>query len=305
MEKRCVLVTGITGRSGRRFLERLNEAYEQDAGFPFSFKAVVRVSSDMGPIMASEMPIETICGDLKDPAFVRRALDGVDILFHISGIRLSLMLIEKAVEAGVKRLICVHTTGIYSKYKRAGSDYLIIEESIGKLLEDKDVPLTILRPTMIFGSLDDKNISVFIKMVDKLRVFPVVNGARYALQPVHQRDLADAFYRVLTNPSATNNKNYDLSGAYPIDLIDILKEIETGLNKRILFVPVPFFLVYFAAWALYCLTFKMYDFREKVQRLVEPRAYDHADAARDFGYAPSDFKENLQNEVKAYMQLRQ
>ena len=42
---------------------------------------------------------------------------------------------------------------------------------------------------MIYGSLDDQNMSVFIKMVDKLKIFPVINGGKYSLQPVHQEDL--------------------------------------------------------------------------------------------------------------------
>ncbi|NLP21318.1 MAG: hypothetical protein GX368_00615 [Erysipelotrichaceae bacterium] len=47
---------------------------------------------------------------------------------------------------------------------------------------------------MIYGSLDDQNMSVFIKIVDKLKIFPIVNGRKYALQPVHQEDLGKAYY---------------------------------------------------------------------------------------------------------------
>lgn len=42
--------------------------------------------------------------------------------------------------------------------------------------------------------------------------------------------------------------------------------------------------------------------REKVQRLCEPRVYDHDDATRDFGYNPRMFRIGIVDEVKEYLQ---
>lgn len=44
------------------------------------------------------------------------------------------------------------------------------------------------------------------------------------------------------------------------------------------------------------------DYREKVQRLCEPRVYDHDDATRDFGYNPRMFRIGIVDEVKEYLQ---
>ena len=104
---------------------------------------------------------------------------------------------------------------------------------------------------------------------------------------------------MLANPETTRGNNYDLSGAYPIDLIDLLRILADELGKHTRFVTVPFFLAYAGAWALYLLTFAKLDLREKVQRLVEPRAYTHAAASRDFGYAPMDLETGLRQEVRA------
>ena len=167
------------------------------------------------------------------------------------------------------------------------------------MLEGTGIALTILRPTMIYGGPDDGNIAVFIRMTDRLPLFPVVSGGRFALQPVHRQDLGRAYYDVLANPETTRGNNYDLSGAYPIDLIDLLRILADELGKHTRFVTVPFFLAYAGAWALYLLTFAKLDLREKVQRLVEPRAYTHAAASRDFGYAPMDLETGLRQEVRA------
>ena len=161
--------------------------------------------------------------------------------------------------------------------------------------------MTILRPTMIYGDLSDKNISKFIAMVDKLRLFPVVDHAKYELQPVHAKDLGDAYYAVLTNPVTTANKEYNLSGGVPIKLIDMLKIISRCLNRKNTFISVPFGFAYFIAFLLWVFTIGGIDYREKVQRLVEPIAFRHDDAKRDFGYTPMPFQIGVKEEVEMYL----
>ena len=160
--------------------------------------------------------------------------------------------------------------------------------------------MTILRPTMIYGDLADKNISVFIRMVDKLRIFPTVNGARYDLQPVWCKDLGYAFYEVMTKWQVTRNKEYILSGGAPIQLREIFLEIAKQLGVKNTFISCPFWFASFGAWCIYLATLGKIDFREKVQRLVEPRAYGHEAAAKDFGYAPAPFAIGIREEIEMY-----
>lgn len=294
-----LLVTGLTGKTGRCFLRRLEEE-----GYSEPIRAVVRPTSDVSCLETSPLKIERISGDLTDFEFLCRATKGVDTVLHIANIRYSLGLVRAAIDQGVSRLILVHTTGIYSKFKRASAEYLQIEQELEQLTANQPVSVTILRPTMIYGGVDDGNIAVFLRMVDKLRLFPVVGGGHFALQPVHREDLAQAYYDVLTHPAQTDGKIYDLSGAYPIDLIDILSEMSRLLGKKTRFVSVPFGLAYFGAVCLYGVSFGRVDIREKVQRLVEPRAYPHDKAAADFGYAPMDFKEGLAREVEEYLRCK-
>ena len=271
-----VLVTGLTGKTGRCFLAELCRRGLQGS----DYRALVRETSDTRAIEQSGLALEVCRGDLDREADLARALQGMDTVLHIAGIQKSVPLVRQARKAGVKWLILVHTTGIYSKYKRAGEEYRQAEREIAAILEGTGIALTILRPTMIYGGPDDGNIAVFIRMTDRLPLFPVVSGGRFALQPVHRQDLGRAYYDVLANPETTRGNNYDLSGAYPIDLIDLLRILADELGKHTRFVTVPFFLAYAGAWALYLLTFAKLDLREKVQRLVEPRAYTHAAASR-------------------------
>lgn len=292
-----LFVTGMTGKTGRCFLRVL-----QREGFAAvdiaSCRALCRANSDTGEITACGLPIELADGDLDDVASLKAAMQGMDTVLHIAGIQKSENVVEAALAVGVRWLILVHTTGIYSRYKAAGEGYRQIEQRIAERLEGTGVAMTILRPTMIYGGVDDKNISVFIRMVNRLRVFPTVSGGKFALQPVHREDLGEAYYAVLRHADVTKNRNYDLSGAYPMDLIDILKVFSDELQKKTRFISIPFFFAYAGAWGVYLLSLTKIDLREKVQRLVEPRAYGHEAATRDFGYAPQDLEQGLRREVR-------
>ena len=306
MEKTLV-ITGLSGRkSGGAFLRLLAGHREEIASrFPGGVRALLRQSSDPSQIRALLPEAELRAGDWDDPAFLDGALSGADTLLHIAGITLSLRLTEAAARCGLRRLILVHTTGIYSKYKSAGEEYRKIDRQVEEICRQFHIVLTILRPTMIYGNLEDRNISVFIKMVDKFPLMPVVRGARFALQPVYYGDLADAYLAVLLHEAKTAGKNYDLSGAEPIQLRELLSELGRQLGKKkVRFLSCPYPLAYGGAVCAYGLSLGKLDLREKVQRLCEPRAYPHDAAARDFGYDPLPFAEGVRAEVREYLKQK-
>jgi len=297
MAKR-VFVTGITGKSGLYLLDEIVKANDDN----FSFTFLVR-NKEKADKITKNYPKAKIClGSFDDAALLKNEFQngGQDILIHIAGIQSSLKLIKPAIEGGVKWLILVHTTGIYSKYKAAGETYRQIEAEIDRMLQGTDVVKTILRPTMIYGNLHDENVAVFMKMVYKLRLFPVVDHAKYELQPVWCGDLGKAYYQVLTHPETTKNKEYNLSGGRPILLLDMFKVMASKLGVKNRFISVPFWVAYSGSWALYILSLGRVDFREKVQRLVEPRVYSHELATQDFGYTPVTFEEGIDGEIEEF-----
>lgn len=293
-----VLITGLTGRSGKHFGDLLVRGGHCEA------IALVRSADKFQRMYPNQQVLSCVEGDTQNEEALEQIIRNhqIETIFHISGIKQTPGILNAALRAGtVRRLVLVHTTGIYSKFKAASGEYLQIEADMEQKLRGRGVAVTILRPTMIYGSLDDHNISVFLRMVDKLRVFPLVKSGRYELQPVNQADLGRAYYQVLTNPETTANRNYNLSGNDVIYLRDMLALMSELLGKKTLFVPVPYWVAYSGAWALYLLSFTKVDLREKVQRLVEPRAYSNADARRDFGYDPMPFREGLAGEVRLYL----
>lgn len=285
-----LFITGLNGRTGKYFLEELNNNVHD-----YNLYASVRRNVNF------PNNVKKVNVDLDNFDEVLHATKNMDVIFHIAGIKKSINVVKAAIKNNVNWVILVHTTGIYSKYKSASKEYIEIEEEIKKVTLDKEIKITIIRPTMIFGSLDDNNMCVFIKMIDKLKLFPIVNGAKYFLQPIHQKDLGKAYFQLLMNEEKTKGKNYDLSGEKPIELIEILNIIAYNLNRKPIFFSIPFFIAYSGALILYYLTFSKIDIREKVQRLVEPRAYSHKEASIDFGFNPNSFDFWIKDEVKNYI----
>ncbi|WP_226681931.1 NAD-dependent epimerase/dehydratase family protein [Sutcliffiella horikoshii] len=292
-----LLVTGITGHSGRYFLQELiRNKYEGP------IRCIVRENSDTTLIDNSGLNIEKVVGDLENQEFLNEVMSGVTTVMHIASIFYSVTLMRAAIKNDVKRAILVHTTGIYSKYKSASEEYQTIEENVGRLIKENNskVGLIYLRPTMIYGYINDRNMVVFIKMVDKLRLFPIINQGRNMLQPVNGRDLGKAYYQVLMNSNIMSG-DYILSGEKPISMKDLFRMISQILDKKTTFISVPLSLGVIIAKFLSVFTLGKVDYIEKVQRMGEDRSFSHESAVKDFGYQPMSLSEGLEIEIKEYL----
>ena len=156
-------VTGVTGHTGGYFVQELVKN-----GFDGTLRCLVRATSDTRALDESGLKVEKVVGDIHDPADLYRLVDGADKVLHIAGIRDTLPLMAAIEKAGVKgHIVLVHTTGIYSRFRMASGEYKQIEQELQAFLA-RGMNVTILRPTMIFGDLCDRNIHKFIRMVDAL-----------------------------------------------------------------------------------------------------------------------------------------
>lgn len=293
-----LLVTGITGHTGRYLLQELI-----DNKYEGTIRCVVRKCSDTSLLDNSGLNIEKVIGSLDNQDFIESIMIGVDTVMHIYNIHHSPMIVKAAIKNSVIRAILVHTTGIYSKFKYASQAYKEIENKVSELTKGSNhlTRITILRPTMIYGDLCDHNMSKFINLVDKFRIMPVVNRGTALIQPVNARDLGKVFFNVLGSLEVAENKAYDLSGEKPIKVIDVLKLISKELNKKTVFISVPLSFGIFSAKVLNALTLGKINYIEKIQRMGEDRSYSHDDATIDFGYNPMSFEEGIHIEVQEYL----
>ena len=288
-------VTGITGHTGGYFLQEL-----QKNGFDGTLRCLVRKSSNTKALDDSGLHIEKVVGDIHDPADLFRLVDGADKVLHIAGIRDTLPLMAAIERAGVKgHIVLVHTTGIYSRFRMASGEYKEIEQKLQAYL-DKGLNVTILRPTMIFGDMCDRNIHKFIRMVDALPVMPQVRGGQAKIQPVNARDLGRAYYQCLMKDKLPE-LDYVVSGSRQLSLRELCSLIGIYLGKKTRFVNVPTMAVAGTMWCVKQATGGKIDYVEKALRLSEDRVFSHEKATRDFGFEPEPFDIGLKREVGEYL----
>jgi nucleoside-diphosphate-sugar epimerase len=241
-------------------------------------------------------------GNLEDPKFVDEIMEGVDTVVNIAGIKYSEAIIDAAIRNHVKRAILVHTTGRFSRFKSAAEGYCRIENGI--LAKTSQISMTILRPTMIYGSSMDRNMYKLVDYLYRHRLFPVFGNGRNLMQPVHARDLGDAYYKVLVNHDTTINKSYDLSGKAPIAYVDLVRTVSNALGRTNVLVRIPMWLSLVAADIYNRATDNALISVEQVLRMSEDKVFDHGAATRDFGYDPVSFEEGIAEEVKEYLHSR-
>ena len=294
---KTIAVTGITGHTGRFFLQELIKNNYQGC-----VRCLVRETTDTSILDNSGLNISKIVGDKTRSDSLEKLIDGAEIVVHIANIQQSPDVVRICKKNGVERLILVHTTGIYSKYKMASAEYKEIEASVRELLVDSSLDVTILRPTMIFGDMCDHNIHKFIRMVDKLPLMPEINHGEGRLQPVNARDLGKAYYQAMM---ALHLPEYDyvVSGECSITMHELFELIGLYLGKKVHFINCPMGVGVFLAKVLKTVTFGRIDYVEKVLRMGENRDYGHDAAARDFLYSTEEFKTGLAREVVVYKRL--
>lgn len=290
-----ILITGANGHSGKIFLNNIENnkknIYEE-------IHVVVRNSSLDDFIERSPLNIIKHVGDIKDSDFVENITKYIDVILHIAGIQMSELIFYKAIENNINWIISIHTTGRYSKFKSASAEYIDIEDKLLKL-RDK-INITILRPTMIYGSSRDRNMNKLIKFIDRFPIYPIFGNGNNLMQPVNAKDLAIAYQQVIENSEITINENYNLSGKYPIKYKNLISTVSQHLNKKTVLVKLPIIFSRFFVRICRKLVPKFPLNEEQVLRMKEDKDFTHLKATKDFGYNPMSFEEGIVEEIKEY-----
>ena len=282
-----VLVVGATGFTGAYVTRILVEMSAQVACF-------VRSTSDVSVLPLDR--VELCSGDLDYPGSLLEAMRGRDALVTVAslGFGHAPRIVEAARAAGIRRAVFLSSTSIFTTLNPDSKDVRLAAE---RTIEESGLASTILRPTMIYGSARDRNMSRLIRFVRKFPVVPVLGTGRYLQQPVYVGDVAAAAVSCLNCDSAAGQA-YNISGAEALSFNEVVDTVAAELGKRIrrLHLPsAPFVgLLRLAERLSLPLPVKA----EQVQRLNEDKAFDFEPAARDFGYSPRSFSEGIRFEIR-------
>ena len=286
MNNGMILVTGITGLTGRFLLKAL-----RTEGYQGRIRCLVRDSSDVS--WMDDDNFELVVGDVNSYNSLVEALAGTTAVIHLVNIRSSPQVIQACYATGVKRAIFVNTTGIFSRYQQYAAEYQRLEAAMLNCTLD----YTIIRPTMIYGNYQDKNIHKLVKIVNKYPIVPVLGGGYGLMQPIYAGDLATVIARALQN-KVSINKAYNVAGKEPIRFKDMMHMISRELGKRRLFITVPYFMALAAGYLGEVIPNGLIDV-ERVKRLQEEKVFSYAEAYKDLAFSPLSFEQGVILEVES------
>jgi uncharacterized protein YbjT (DUF2867 family) len=185
----------------------------------------------------------------------------------------------------VQRAVFVSTTAIFTSLPSASRALRLEAEAA---VESSQLEWTIVRPTMIYGTSRDRNISRLLRFLRRSPIFPVCGDGLW--QPIYVEDLANAVVATLDS-SQTHRRTYNVAGAEPLRFSDLVRTAARAIQRDIKLIPVPLEVAVLAARITRIVT------PEQVRRLAEDKAFSYADAARDFNFAPRSFAEGVQLEA--------
>jgi len=317
---RTLLVTGATGFLGKALVPRLAEA-----GHRIRFIGRTEPTGDLRGLG------EFVQGDLGDRAAVRRALDGVEVLYHLAG-RVSFeakdgpamyrlhvegtrgLLEEARARGGLKRIILASTSGTTAVSR---TEAVATEEArtpievvgrwpyyLSKIYEERlslefcrkhGLPLVVLNPSLLLGPGDDRLSSTWTVMKFLQRDIPAM--PRGGISFVDVRDAAEVFLAALDRGEVQGKHLFGVN----MTMAEFFQRLEriSGVPAPLIRLPPKLNLLgahLLERWA---------DLRGSEVGL-EPASVDIADhwfwldarkAERELGFVPRDPQETLQDTV--------
>ena len=228
-EPRLIVVTGATGFLGPFVVRDLRRRFPD-----VRLRCLVRPSSGVGALRAHG--VESVVGDLRDEASLVRVLAGADTLVNLASLGFDWVegLFSAIRRSSLGRGVFIGSTAMLTRLSVRSKPQ---RERAESLVRTSGLAWTILRPTMIYGTPDDRNIARLIRFVLRSPVIPIVAG-QARQQPVHVEDVAAAVSCALACPDTTG-RAYNLAGREALTLLQLVRETVAAVGRRRVVVRLP------------------------------------------------------------------
>jgi nucleoside-diphosphate-sugar epimerase len=262
------VLTGATGLLGSHLSEQLVGRGER-------VRALVRSSSDT--TFLRQLGVELIAGDLHDSQSLRRAVSGANIVYHCAArvgdwgpqrlyqeqiVDATRNLLDACRTVGVGRVLHVSSIIVYG-HPHIRSERFTEDEPLGQRLWWWDYycrakieaeqlcrqypgPLTIIRPSWIYGPRDRNTLPRVLKALASGRVSMVGRGDNL-LNIVYAGDVADGAIRAANHPESIGQA-YNLSSEGEVTQKEFLTRLTQSLGLPPIMKRFPFRLAFFAGF---------------------------------------------------------
>ncbi len=229
-----ILLTGAMGQVGLTILRHL-KAY--DVSTYAMFHAVI--PDFFAP------NIHWIQGDIKKH-FFSSLPEKVETVIHTPAIWHLPAMLPFLRERGVKQIVAFSSTSIEGKSETRNSyekelvnKFMQAEKELTDFCNLHAIKLVIMRPTLIYGSGLDKNVTSIVNLIKKIGFFPISMPGLGMRQPVHIEDLAHATMMAITSEFGMSSV-YNLPGKTILPYKDMVNRLASLIGKPRRALRVPF-----------------------------------------------------------------
>jgi len=305
-----ILVTGGTGFTGKALVRRLLDDGHQVVALDYKEGLKTEELRQWGA--------EVVIGTVTDRECVKRCMQGVEIVQHLAaafrelnvpeshydhvnvdGTRICL---EEAHAAGVKKFIYCSTCGIHGNVKDpptdedhniAPADYYQstkykAEPVCLDFMKQTGMPVTILRPSAIYGPGDPERFQMIFRRVARGR-FPMFGSGKKLYHPVSIDNLVDAFVLAM-DLNKGNGEAYLIADEEYVSIKDLVQRIGRALDVDVKIKHYPIWPVIIAGHVCekVCTPLRITPpiFPRRVDWYRQNRAFNINKAKRDLGYNP-------------------
>lgn len=325
-----IFVTGATGFIGAHFVERALAEGHQVIGLYRSDGPRHRACIEHLRARGADLRR----GDILEPESFAEALAGCEVACHFAAafresgadeayfarmnVEGTSNVAKAAAAAGVKRFVHCGTAGIYGQrvsgtidestpirpwnsYERSK---LAADQQVRAIATAASMEYVILRPTAVYGPRDER-LSKLFRSVEKGR-FPLFGRGEGRRHMIYVTDLADAFLRACTAPSAANQELI-VAGPKAVPLREMLHTIARAANRpgfgpRL---PLKPMLALAALVEDTCKVLKLNPpiYRRRMDFYLNDAAFDSKQAQRVLGWKPKvDLAEGFAATLRASRQ---
>jgi len=284
-----ILITGARGVVGTPLCDRLDSQRRN----------YVTLSRQPGP------QTNQLVADLQEP-LPSKAIERIgtaDTLVHCAPIWLLPQHLPNLGSTQIKRLIVFSSTSVLSKRdSRDPNEQLLVkqlaeaETQIVDFCGDRELNLTLFRPSMIYGYGLDQNVMQIARFVKRFGFTLLMGEASGKRQPVHSDDLVSACLDALKNPN-TYNKTYNLAGGEVVSYRELAARISKGLGLKPKSLTLPLWLFRIGLTTAAKLGRFAYT-PEMANRMNQDLVYNIEDAERDFGFKPESFLQHPERDLR-------
>lgn len=217
-------------------------------------------------------------------------LGSVDAIVHVAGIQLAEGLRALPAFSVARRVVVVSTASVYSAHRPHAAIYRRNEDLL--LADRPDV--TLVRPTMIYGSQRDRNVHRVVAFARRAHFLPVPGAGTALVQPIHYLDLASSLARLVEvdAPGVV-----DAAGAASLSVADAARVVLRAIGYPEVVIRVPLE----PARRVSGLIDRLWStrWRERIERALEDRSVDGGRLASLTGVSPRPFDKGVGDMLRA------